>query len=194
MTIPETIRAIQVEIQKNNPHMSVDGKAGPQTWGAIYRAIVPAKKNTPVPVVDGGAVDARSEKNIATLHPCVQPLARSLLLRAREKGWNFVITSGLRTYAEQDALFAKRPKVTNARGGDSWHNHGCAFDVTLFSGSKPVWESPLYTALGALGEDIGLEWGGRWKRMVDRPHFQITNGKSISQAKALHVQGKTIFD
>jgi peptidoglycan LD-endopeptidase CwlK len=173
MTIPETIRAIQVEIQKDNPHMSVDGKAGPQTWGAIYRAIVPAKKNTPAPVVDGGAVDARSEKNIATLHPCVQPLARSLILRAREKGWNFVITSGLRTYAEQDALFNKRPQVTKARGGYSNHNFGMAFDVTLFNGKTPVWDSPLYKSLAVIGEELGLEWGGRWTSIVDEPHFQL---------------------
>ena len=26
---------------------------------------------------------------------------------------------------------------------------------------------------GALGIDIGLEWGGSWKTIVDAPHFQL---------------------
>lgn len=33
---------------------------------------------------------------------------------------------GLRTYDEQDKLYAKRPRVTNARGGQSMHNFGVA--------------------------------------------------------------------
>ena len=30
-----------------------------------------------------------------------------------------------------------------------------------------------YGAVGALGVDIGLEWGGSWKTIVDAPHFQL---------------------
>jgi len=36
-----------------------------------------------------------------------------------------------RTIAEQDALFKQRPKVTNAKGGQSIHNYGLAFDIVL---------------------------------------------------------------
>jgi peptidoglycan L-alanyl-D-glutamate endopeptidase CwlK len=70
--------------------------------------------------------------------------------------------------------------VTRARGGYSNHNFGIAFDVTIFKGSSdpenartPVFESPLYKAIGALGTDLGLEWGGNWKTIVDEPHFQL---------------------
>jgi hypothetical protein len=34
-----------------------------------------------------------------------------------------------------------------------------------------VW--PRYEKLGALGEEAGLEWGGRWPRLRDAPHFQL---------------------
>jgi len=44
----------------------------------------------------------------------------------------------LRTYQEQDALYAigrtvdpAKPKVTNAKGGQSYHNFGLAFDIVL---------------------------------------------------------------
>jgi len=35
-----------------------------------------------------------------------------------------------------------------------------------------VWDSPAYKAVGALGTELGLEWGGNWKK-VDEPHFQL---------------------
>jgi hypothetical protein len=63
--------------------------------------------------------------------------------------------------------------VTNARGGFSNHNFGIAFDVGVFEGASYLGESPKYKAVGALGMDLGLEWGGNWKTFVDEPHFQL---------------------
>lgn len=158
--------------------VQVDGRAGPETWGAIYAHIVK-------PTIDGAApakavetVDARSEKCIATLLPEVQPIARALVQKAAQSGIKIKILSGLRTYAEQDALYAQGrtepgSKITNARGGYSNHNFGIAFDVGVFEGASYLPESVKYKAVGALGMDLGLEWGGNWKTIVDQPHFQL---------------------
>lgn len=176
------IRAVQAELGA-----FVDGSAGPETWGAIHLAVVGEKApdeikqdDTPTLSGDGKKADSRSEKNIGTLHPRVRPFARALIEKAANQGTIIKVTSGTRTFAEQDALFAQRPKVTNAPGGFSNHNFGVAFDVTIFKGSSdpekaktPVFESPTYKALGALGTDLGLEWGGNWKKFPDEPHFQL---------------------
>ncbi|HNX92795.1 MAG TPA: M15 family metallopeptidase, partial [Syntrophomonas sp.] len=61
----------------------------------------------------------------------------------------------------------------NARAGYSNHNFGIAFDIGVFEGNKYLGESPKYKAVGMLGMDIGLEWGGSWKSIVDEPHFQL---------------------
>lgn len=127
---------------------------------------------------EAGRVDARSEGNIATLHPKVRPLARQLVRAAAAEKLTIVVTSGTRTYAEQDALFAQGrtkagSRVTNARGGFSNHNFGIAFDVTLFKDMKPVWESPAYRRVGQLGKALGLDWGGDWASPVDEPHFEL---------------------
>jgi len=131
---------------------------------------------------DAPALDARSLKNIATLHPEVQPFAVTLAAKAAEAGITIQIISGTRTYAEQDALYAKgRTKapigkkhiVTNAKGGHSNHNFGIAFDVGVFEGKSYKGSSPKYKAVGALGTSLGLEWGGNWKSFVDEPHFQL---------------------
>jgi peptidoglycan L-alanyl-D-glutamate endopeptidase CwlK len=123
-------------------------------------------------------VDDRSEKIIATLLLEVQPYARALIAKAAANGITIKVISGLRTYDEQNDLYAQgRTKpghiVSNARGGYSYHNFGFAFDIGVFEGCKYLDESPKYKAVGALGTDLGLEWGGNWKTIQDEPHFQL---------------------
>lgn len=122
---------------------------------------------------DQHLVDERSEKNIATLHTDLQPIARDFVNKAKTE-LNIVckITSGTRTYAEQDALF-KQGNVTRSRGGYSNHNFGVAFDVTIFEDGQPKYESPQYRELGKLGKSLGLSWGGDWKSFQDEPHFEL---------------------
>lgn len=133
--------------------------------------------SAPPPANDGDKVDPRSEAAIATLHRKVQPVARAFVKLTAANGIKVEITSGTRTYAEQDALFNKHDGTTRARGGQSNHNFGLAFDVTIDAQPddtlQPVWESPLYKKLGTLGESLGLTWGGRWQSIVDEPHFEL---------------------
>lgn len=205
--------------------LDADGIIGPDTWEALFKATADAPtKPQGVPSIGGGNVqqianapkpvkpapttekssavqfklDDRSAKTIATLLPQLRERATKLVELAAEKGIIIKIISGLRSYEEQDELYAQgRTKpgkvVTKAKGGQSWHNHGCAFDIGVFEGSDYLGESPYYDDVGELGESIGLEWGGRWK-FKDDPHFQDTNGKTLAQAQALHKKGKTVFD
>jgi len=173
MKIEEMISAVQGALG-----VAVDGRAGPETWTAIYKKIVrpSASGRTPSPSVS--EVDARSEKVIATLLPPAQPLARALVQKSALNGIQIKIISGLRTYDEQNALYAQGrtapgSKVTNARGGYSNHNFGIAFDIGVFEGTRYLPESPKYKAAGVLGMELGLEWGGNWKTLVDQPHFQL---------------------
>lgn len=62
---------------------------------------------------------------------------------------------------------------SRTRGGYSNHNFGIAFDIGVFEGNRYLPESPKYKAVGALGMDLGLEWGGNWKTTVDQPHYQL---------------------
>jgi peptidoglycan LD-endopeptidase CwlK len=158
--------------------LEVDGRAGPDTWRAIFAVLVdPRVADTPVHEAVS-AVDERSERNIATLLPEVRATARALVEKAAVNGIQIKVISGSRTFEEQDALFAKGRTapgdiVTNARGGFSNHNFGIAFDVGVFSGGKYLPESPKYKAVGVLGMELGLEWGGNWTSIVDQPHFQL---------------------
>lgn len=201
MEITEMIKAIQRKLKVDD-----DGKAGSETWGAIYAAIVKPTISGVAPAIAISKVDDRSEKNIGTLLPEVQPIARALVQKAAANGIQIKIISGLRSYEQQDALYAQGrtapgPKVTNARGGYSNHNFGIAFDVGVFSGNSYLPESPKYKAVGVLGMDIGLEWGGNWTSVVDQPHFQLrpTWASALSEKEMLAelrdrvASGRSIF-
>jgi peptidoglycan L-alanyl-D-glutamate endopeptidase CwlK len=141
--------------------------------------------------------DERSEKNIATLHPDAQAWAREFLRRVLASEIQVKIIAGLRTYEEQNALYAKgRTKpgsiVTKVKGGYSLHNFGIAWDIGVFNGSKYLEKSPLYDKAGEIGRNMGLEWGGDWKSFVDKPHFQCKTGKTLAQLRKLHESGQPI--
>ena len=85
-----------------------------------------------------------------------------------------------RSIAEQDALFKKRPKVTNAKGGQSIHNYGLAFDIVLLydkDGNETYetasWEQNKYwMQVVNYFKSKGWQWGGDWSKFKDAPHFQ----------------------
>jgi hypothetical protein len=139
-------------------------------------------------------MDKRSSDALETLRPKARPWFAALHGKLNEyaaaHGLTVRITSGNRTWAERNELYAQGrtkpgPRVTNARGGSSNHNYGIAVDVTIFKGAEPVWESPHYAKLGAIGQKLGLEWGGAWQSIKDEPHFQIRVGRSVAQLRAL---------
>ena len=136
----------------------------------------PTKPTTSESKASVWQLDPRSEKNLATVQPQLQRLGRELLRRLAAEGLTFKITSGNRTQAEQDALYAqgrttKGAVVTWTR--KSRHIGGRAIDLTLFSGKNPVWESKHYDTAGEIGKQLGLVWGGDWKRTKDKPHFEL---------------------
>ena len=137
-----------------------------------------------------GGVDGRSEANIRSLQLVAQPLARRSLRALRAAALDARIISGTRGYDEQNALFRRGrfdnpgPRVTNARGGQSWHNFGLAWDIGLFEAGRYVTADTNYKSAAAHGKVAGLEWGGDWKTFPDFPHYQVgAQGRSISSAR-----------
>ena len=107
----------------------------------------------------------------------------------------------LRTFAEQTKLFNQRPKVTNAKAGQSFHNYGLAVDIVLLNDSdgNGSFDSASWDVFKDFDKDgiadwqevvkvfkkHGWEWGGDW-RFKDMPHFQKTFGRTWQDLKRLH--------
>ena len=152
---------------------------------------------------DIGVFDIRSEGCIRTILPQTQRAARSFLTRAKQDFTEFEvrIISGSRTYAEQDQLYKKGrfgnppPIVTKARGGQSNHNFGIAWDVGIFDGGKYLTgdsksEAKIYKQLASTVMTDDLEWGGNWTSIVDMPHYQLKLKLSLQQVRKSFESGK----
>lgn len=122
----------------------------------------------------------RNERRIHTLIPALRPQAAALIDAALKEGIRLVITEGRRSPERQAQLYAQGrtapgPIVTWTLR--SRHLTGEAFDVGVLDDSGTLtWpeDEELWERIGALGEELGMQWGGRWKGGVrDRPHFEL---------------------
>lgn len=82
-----------------------------------------------------------------------------------------------RTFDQQDALYAQGRTtpgaiVTNARGGQSFHNVRRAVDFGVYVNGVLSEDPDVYRQVGEVFEQAGLEWGGRWIGFKDEDHLQ----------------------
>lgn len=113
----------------------------------------------------------------------------------------------LRTWKEQDDLYAKgrtQPgkKVTNAKGGDSFHNYGVAVDIVLIiNGKEASWDTKKdwdkdkqsdWMEVVSIFKKKGWDWGGDWVSFKDMPHFEKTFGYTVKQLKEKYLKKEFI--
>jgi peptidoglycan L-alanyl-D-glutamate endopeptidase CwlK len=121
---------------------------------------------------------------IAKLHPMVREEMTTIINECNKilTGRSQVrVAQGLRTFAEQNALYNQRPKVTNAKGGQSIHNYGFAIDIVLIiDGKIASWDTHKDWDKDGIADwdecvkifaKHGWSWGGSWASFKDMPHF-----------------------
>lgn len=145
-------------------------------------------------------MDSITKQRINQLHPSVRDEVTKIIeqcdkvLTGRAK---VRIAQGMRTFAEQDALYAqgrtvKGNKVTNAKGGQSIHNYGFAVDIVLIiDGKTASWDTVKdwdgdkisdWKEVVKVFKEHGWNWGGDWTSFKDLPHF---DKKGLSDWKKL---------
>lgn len=139
-------------------------------------------------------VNQLNNSRLLLVNPKLREKVEQLLEMAKMAGFTLLVTQGLRTFAEQNELFAQgrsRPGkiVTNAKGGNSFHNFGLAVDFCFIVNGEASWQDSLYKNIGIWAHLVGLEWGGNWKSIKDFPHVQLTNGLKITDCLKCHIVG-----
>ena len=135
-----------------------------------------------------------NSRSLSDLNPKVAAMCSEFINRCKEKNIDIIITSTYRDAESQNALYAQGrttegKKVTNAKGGQSFHNWKVAFDFCPIVNGKPNWSDvALYTKCGEIAEGVGLEWAGRWKTFKELAHCQYTGGLTLHDFQ----QGKTL--
>ena len=160
--------------------------------------------------------DAISLESCQKLHPKVRQEVIDTITKI-EQGFpptiKVRVVQGLRTIEEQNALYAQGrttpgKKVTNAKGGKSYHNYGLAIDFAIMydqnndglfellswdiakdgdnDGQKDWLE--VVNAFKALG----WGWGGEWHSIKDYPHLEKTFGFKVSELYAAYKAGEYV--
>ena len=140
-------------------------------------------------------MDKISEQRLAKVHPALAAKVRQMADTLEAEGIVIRVVQGLRTYAEQDALYQQGrttpgPKVTNAPAGSSYHNYGMAIDFCVgVPGSnpwQPDWKAtdvkgvrPTWARAIKVAKSLGLTSGADFVSIKDFPHVQLTGNMPI---------------
>jgi hypothetical protein len=176
-----------------------DADAASMAFSPAPPAAAPATPAGPVatPAAFSDRTHSLNAQRLARVHPRLAELGLRMVELCTQAGVAVLITQGLRTWQEQDALYAQgrsRPGkiVTHAKGGQSWHNFGLAFDIVVLDAlGKAEWDTthPGWKEAARIGKSLGLEWGGDWQSFQDLPHFQLVNGLTLARCRALYPKG-----
>jgi peptidoglycan LD-endopeptidase CwlK len=145
--------------------------------------------------------NTQSYENIALpdeLYPIVAEKRDTLIRKAKEKGISIYVYDDIRTMEEQNKLYEQgRSKsgsiVTYAKGGESYHNYGLAFDFAIqLEDGNVIWDLEYdgngngqsdWLEVAEIAKDLGFEWGGDWDGFKDYPHLQMDFGLTIDELK-----------
>lgn len=114
------------------------------------------------------------------MHPVLK--RRIIALDALIPALSIQVTQGLRTYGEQEQLYAEGrttpgSEVTNAHGGFSAHNFGYAVDLVPedITPGQPDWniDHPAWKQLLFSAPKVGLAEGAVFRSFPDNPHFYL---------------------
>ena len=162
--------------------------------GFIY-PITSGQTNNGVQYSIEDILDSVTAERIGKLHPAIRQAAINFICRLQTLYPGIRISQGLRTFAEQDALYSQGRNgnsgsiVTNAKGGQSYHNYGVAFDIVNIDGNDINYNFD-WQQVSDIGKECGFEWGGDWVSIPDRPHFQITYGYTTAELLEKYNKGE----
>ena len=128
----------------------------------------------------------RSKDRMQGVNPVLIEFANRLI---KESKYDLTIPphGGLRTSEEQKEIFNSGASKCDGYNKKSYHQTGNAIDIVIYSGSiKGMYNSKKLEYIGEIGKQIFFdmkqegklgdyvaEWGGNWKRFVDKPHWQL---------------------
>lgn len=147
--------------------------------------------------------DKKSLELIQLAHPTIREaltLALEECCLKTPKGVHPTLTETIRSYERSDALYNQPfdgkdndgdgkideadEKVTNAKGGSSWHNFGLAADFVLLVNGKMSWVVDKNWLLCIeIFKKHGFKSGNDFKSLKDAPHVEKTFGLSLSVAR-----------
>lgn len=127
-------------------------------------------------------------RDISRLRSDVAANCRAFIQRCAAAGLPVLVVETVRDLEYQASLYAQgRTKagkiVTNQRTPSfHWDKVGLAFDICKNVKGHEYDDADFFRRCGAIGKEMGFTWGGDWKSLPDRPHFQWDDGGRYTAA------------
>lgn len=121
-------------------------------------------------------------REIDRLRSDVAHNCRVLIQRCAAEDLPVAVVETVRDLEYQASLYAQgRTKpgkiVTNQKTPSfHWDKVGLAFDICKNVKGHEYDDADFFRKCGAIGKEMGFTWGGDWKSLPDRPHFQWDDG------------------
>lgn len=142
--------------------------------------------------------DEITVNRIKLLHPSIRNQVKEWYIEINKrlpKNVRLRFSHTYRSEEEQNKLFNQRPIVTKAKGGQSIHNYGLAFDIVILldKDRNGTFETASFKVdkywlrVAEFFKSKGFAWGGDWVSFKDYPHFEV-KGYTWQQ-----LQGKQTF-
>lgn len=117
-------------------------------------------------------------RDISRLRSDVAANCRAFIQRCAAEGLPVLVVETVRDLEYQASLYAQgRTKpgkiVTNQKTPSfHWDKVGLAFDICKNVNGHEYDDADFFRRCGAIGKEMGFSWGGDWKSLSDKPHFQ----------------------
>lgn len=127
-------------------------------------------------------------RDISRLRSDVAANCRVFIQRCAAEGLPVLVVETVRDLEYQASLYAQgRTKpgkiVTNQKTPSfHWDKVGLAFDICKNVKGHEYDDADFFRRCGAIGKEMGFSWGGDWKSLPDRPHFQWDDGGRYTAA------------
>lgn len=137
-------------------------------------------------------------ERLSHLYPDFGDRVFSLIIQYYERHkMKLCISETTRSFERQKNLYAQGRTepgkiVTRSLPGFSLHHYGLAADM-CFSSSDPFLEKIdqqkavfYWNEVGRIAKECGLQWGGDFTSIKDRPHVQLDYGFKVEEIKKMY--------
>lgn len=117
-------------------------------------------------------------RDIDRLRSDVAHNCRVFVQRCAAAGLPVLVTETVRDAEYQASLYAqgrtKPGKIVTNQKTPSFHSDkvGLAFDIAKNVKGHEYDDAAFFRRCGEIGKEMGFTWGGDWKSLPDKPHFQ----------------------
>jgi peptidoglycan L-alanyl-D-glutamate endopeptidase CwlK len=115
-----------------------------------------------------------NSRDINLLRPDVAANCKTLITLAKAAGYDVLVTGTVRDDAYQMDVYNKgysKAKVPTFHSQKA----GLAFDICQNIKGKEYTDAAFWKTASVIGKQLGFTWGGDWKSIIDKPHFQWDN-------------------